>query len=60
MWVSLQIILDRKDAYPEELMGLVIVIFDCLPNFPFSCRIKPNSEPAETGAAKTDSEPTVG
>lgn len=33
MWVSFQIILDRKDAYPEELMGLVIVIFDSLSNF---------------------------
>lgn len=30
LWVSLQIILDRKDAYPEDLMGLVIVIFDSL------------------------------
>ncbi len=35
MWVSFQIILDRKDAYPEELMGFVIVIFDCRPTFFF-------------------------
>lgn len=51
MWVSLQIILDRKDAYPEELMGLVSVIFDSLSNFPFSCWVGPNHEPTETGAA---------
>lgn len=59
MWVSLQIILDRKDAYPEELIGLVIVIFDSLFNFPLSCWLRPNSDPTETGAAKTAAEPTA-
>lgn len=43
MWVSLQIILSTKDAYPEELTGLVIVIFDSLFNFHFSRWLRPHS-----------------
>lgn len=60
MWVSLQIILDRKDAYPEELMGLVIVIFEGLSNFSLSYWSRPNSAPAEMGAVTADTEPTAG
>lgn len=56
MCVSLQIILCRKDAYPEELMGLVIAIFDSLSNFTLPCFLRPSSEQS----AKTDTEPIAG
>ena len=73
MWVSLQIILDRKDAYPEELISLAVHSFwqSAKLSF-FSSSLWSNSEPAKknnnkkqtnnkthTGAAQTDNELTL-
>ena len=48
MWVSLQIILDRKDAYPEELISLAVHSFwqSAKLSF-FSSSLRSNSEPAK-------------
>lgn len=50
----------RKDAYPEEVMDLVIVIFTAWTTFSFSCWLGSNGGPTEKAAGEIDTEPTAG